>query len=311
MKKELKTEVISGLHEKFSRAQIAILTEFLAVPVGEMTELRKLLRESNAELKVVKNRLAIRAAQDTPLEVVKDRFRGSLAVAIGYDDPIVPAKVLSDFIAKERRSQRIKIRSGVLEGNLVEADQLRDLANLPSRPQLLGMLLSAMQGPLQGFVSVLSGPARSLTYIINGLIEQKKGMGEMANVKEETTLTDDEILGAVEQMSVLRLSELVKKIEDKFGVTAAVPMAAPAAGGAAAAPADAEEKTAFDVVLKSAGDKKIQVIKAVREITSLGLKEAKDLVEGAPKPVKEGVAKDEAEEMKKKLEEQGATIEIQ
>ncbi len=311
MKKELKTEVISGLHEKFSRAQIAILTEFLAVPVGEMTELRKLLRESNAELKVVKNRLAIRAAQDTPLEVVKDRFRGSLAVAIGYDDPIVPAKVLSDFIAKERRSQRIKIRSGVLEGNLIEADQLRDLANLPSRPQLLGMLLSAMQGPLQGFVSVLSGPARSLTYIINGLIEQKKGMGEMANVKEETTLTDDEILGAVEQMSVLRLSELVKKIEDKFGVTAAVPMAAPAAGGAAAAPADAEEKTAFDVVLKSAGDKKIQVIKAVREITSLGLKEAKDLVEGAPKPVKEGVAKDEAEEMKKKLEEQGATIEIQ
>ena len=258
MKKELKTEFISGLHEKFSRAQIAILTEFLAVLVGEMTELRKLLRESNAELKVVKNRLAIRAAQDTPLEVVKDRFRGSLAVAIGYDDPIVPAKVLSDFIAKERRSQRIKIRSGVLEGNLVEADQLRDLANLPSRPQLLGMLL-----------------------------------------------------GAVEQMSVLRLSELVKKIEDKFGVTAAVPMAAPAAGGAAAAPADAEEKTAFDVVLKSAGDKKIQVIKAVREITSLGLKEAKDLVEGAPKPVKEGVAKDEAEEMKKKLEEQGATIEIQ
>ena len=311
MKKELKTEVISGLHEKFSRAQIAILTEFLAVPVGEMTALRKLLRESNAELKVVKNRLAIRAAQDTPLEVVKDRFRGSLAVAIGYDDPIVPAKVLSDFIAKERRSQRIKIRSGVFEGNLVEADQLRDLANLPSRPQLLGMLLSAMQGPLQGVVSVLSGPARSLTYIINGLIEQKKGMGEMANVKEETTLTDDEILGAVEQMSVLRLSELVKKIEDKFGVTAAVPMAAPAAGGAAAAPADAEEKTAFDVVLKSAGDKKIQVIKAVREITSLGLKEAKDLVEGAPKPVKEGVAKDEAEEMKKKLEEQGATIEIQ
>ena len=310
MKKEMKTQVIAGLHEKFSRAQVAILTEFRGVPVGEMTELRKLLRTANAELKIVKNRLAMRAVEDTPLAIAKDRFRGSLAVTLGYDDPIVPAKILNDFIAKERRHQRLTMRSAVVEGKIVEAEQLKDLANLPSRPQLLGMLLSAMQGPIQGFVGVLSGPARSLVYMINGLIEQKKGTGEMANVKEASTLTDDEILGAVEQMSVLRLSELVKKIEERFGVTAAIPMAAPAAGGAAAS-AEVEEKTAFEVVLKSVGDKKIQVIKAVREITSLGLKEAKDLVEGAPKPVKSGVAKDEAETIKKKLEEQGATVEIQ
>ena len=231
-----------------------------------------------------------------------------LAVALGYDDPIVPAKVLNDFIAKERRHQRLTMRSGVVEGKIVEADQLNDLANLPSRSRLLGMLLSAMQGPIQGFVGVLSGPVRSLVYMINGLIEQRKGMGEMA---KESTLTDDDILGAVEQMSVLRLSELVKKIEERFGVTAAVPMAVPAEGGAVAAPVDVEEKTAFDVVLKSAGEKKIQVIKAVREITNLGLKEAKDLVEGVPKPVKSGAAKDEAEEIKKKLEEQGASVEIQ
>ncbi len=310
MKKEMKAQVIAGLHEKFSRAQVAILTEFSGVPVGEMTELRKLLRVANAELKIVKNRLAMRAVEDTPLAIAKDRFRGSLAVTLGYDDPIVPAKILNDFIAKERRHQRLTMRSAVVEGKIVEAEQLKDLANLPSRPQLLGMLLSAMQGPIQGFVGVLSGPARSLVYMINGLIEQKKGTGEMANVKEASTLTDDEILGAVEQMSVLRLSELVKKIEERFGVTAAIPMAAPAAGGAAAS-AEVEEKTAFDAVLKSVGDKKIQVIKAVREITSLGLKEAKDLVEGAPKPVKSGVAKDEAETIKKKLEEQGATVEIQ
>lgn len=112
-------------------------------------------------------------------------------------------------------------------------------------------------------------------------------------------------------MTVLELSELVKALEEKFGVSAApVAVAAgPAVGGAAAA--EAEEKTSFDVVLASAGDKKIQVIKVVREITGLGLKEAKELVDSAPKPVKEGIGKDEAEEIKSKLEEVGATVELQ
>ena len=122
-------------------------------------------------------------------------------------------------------------------------------------------------------------------------------------------MTNEEILEAISNMSVLELSELVKAIEDKFGVSAAAPVAvaaAPAAGAAAAA----EEKTEFDVVLKEIGEKKIQVIKAVREITGLGLKDAKALVDGAPKEVKTGVAKAEAEEMKKKLEDTGATVEL-
>ena len=122
-------------------------------------------------------------------------------------------------------------------------------------------------------------------------------------------MTNEEILEAISNMSVLELSELVKAIEDKFGVSAAAPVAvaaAPAAGAAAAA----EEKTEFDVVLKEIGEKKIQVIKAVREITGLGLKDAKALVDGAPKEVKTGVAKAEAEEMKKKLEDAGATVEL-
>ena len=125
------------------------------------------------------------------------------------------------------------------------------------------------------------------------------------------TLSNEEIVKAVEQMPVLQLSELVKLIETRFGVTAAAPVAvaAPAAGGGGGAAA-AEEKTSFDVVLASGGDKKIQVIKVVRELTNLGLKEAKDLVEGAPKPLKGGVSKEEAETMKKKLEEAGAKVEI-
>jgi large subunit ribosomal protein L7/L12 len=123
--------------------------------------------------------------------------------------------------------------------------------------------------------------------------------------------TKDEILEAISKMTVLELSELVKAIEEKFGVSAAVAVAAaPAAGGGAAA-APAEEKTEFTVVLNSApADKKISVIKVVRELTGLGLKEAKDLVEGAPKNVKEGVAKAQAEEMKKKLIEAGAVAEL-
>ncbi len=127
------------------------------------------------------------------------------------------------------------------------------------------------------------------------------------------TMTNDEIIKAVEAMPVLQLSELVKALEDRFGVTAAAPVAMMAAAGAAAggAAAAVEEKTAFDVVLTAVpADKKIQVIKVVRELTSLGLKEAKDLVEAVPKPVKTGVAKEESETMKKKLEEVGAKVEV-
>ena len=123
-------------------------------------------------------------------------------------------------------------------------------------------------------------------------------------------MTHEEILNAISEMSVLELSELVKAIEEKFGVSAAAPVAVAAAGAAPAAGAAAEEKTEFDVILKEAGAQKIQVIKAVREITGLGLKEAKAVVDGAPKEVKTGVAKAEAEEMKKKLEEAGASVEL-
>ena len=126
-----------------------------------------------------------------------------------------------------------------------------------------------------------------------------------------TTLSRDELLDAIGNMTVLELSEFVKAFEEKFGVTAAAPVAVAAAGGGgAAAAAPVEEQTEFDVILTAAGEKKIQVIKVVREITALGLKEAKDLVDSAPKVVKEAVSKDEAGAIKAKLEEQGATVEL-
>ena len=125
-------------------------------------------------------------------------------------------------------------------------------------------------------------------------------------------MTKEEIIEAIANMTVIELSELVKAVEEKFGVSAAAPVAVAAGPAMAAGPAapEEEEKTEFDVILVSAGDKKIPVLKVVRELTGLGLKEAKELVEGAPKPVKEGVSKEEAEGFKAQLEEAGATVEI-
>ena len=119
-------------------------------------------------------------------------------------------------------------------------------------------------------------------------------------------MTKEDIIQAIKEMSVLELNELVEACEEEFGVSAAAPVAVAGAAGVAAA----EEKSEFDVVLASVGSQKIKVIKAVREITGLGLKEAKEMVDGAPKTLKEGIAKEEAEEMKTKLEEVGATVEL-
>ena len=122
-------------------------------------------------------------------------------------------------------------------------------------------------------------------------------------------VTKEQVFEFIDKMTILDMSQFVKEFEERYGVTAAAPVAVAAAPGAAAAPA-AEEKTSFDVILVSVGDKKIQVIKVVRELTGLGLKEAKDLVDGAPKPVKTGVSKEEAEAVKAKIEEQGAKVEV-
>jgi large subunit ribosomal protein L7/L12 len=124
----------------------------------------------------------------------------------------------------------------------------------------------------------------------------------------ETTSKNQQIIDLLEGMTMLEVSSLVKEMEEHFGVTAAMPMMGPVMPGPG--PAPVEEKTEFDVVLQAAGEKKIQVIKVVREVTGLGLKEAKDLVDGAPKPVKEKITKEEAASIKQKLEENGATVEI-
>lgn len=310
MKKEEKATAVAELHEKFSRAKLAVMTECSGLPVNDITELRKQLRSVKAEFTVVKNTMAARAVDGTTLVDAKPYFKGPSALLIGYDDPVLPTKILRDFIRAEKREEKIKISIGVLDGKLMQPAQIAAVAGLPSKPVLLAMLLATMQGPVRGLVYTLNGVLGQFVRVLAAIQGTKKGDSAMSATQSK--LSKDEFIAAIEGMSVLELSELVKGLETRFGVTAAAPMAvaaAPAAGGGAAAAA--EEKTAFDVVLASApADKKIQIIKVVRELTSLGLKEAKDLVEGAPKPVKTGVTKEESDTMKKKLEESGAKVEI-
>ncbi|KAF4516369.1 hypothetical protein B566_EDAN000612 [Ephemera danica] len=309
MKKDLKAPAVAELAELFGRARIAILTESVGLPVNQVTELRKQLRGVKAEYRIMKNTLAIRASEGTGLAGLKAHLKGPTGMVIGYDDPVLPAKILRDWIGAEKRDEKIKVTIGVLEGKLVQAADLAAIAKLPKKEVLIAMLLSAMQGPIRGVVYTLSAVLSKFVRVVAAIQDKKKGEGDMSATT--TKFSQEELIKAIEGMSVLDLAELVKGLETRFGVTAAAPVAmaaAPAAGGAAAA---AEEKTSFDVILVSApADKKIQVIKVVRELTSLGLKEAKDLVEGAPKPVKTGATKEESDTMKKKLEESGAKIEI-
>ena len=310
MKKEEKATAIVELTEKFGRARLAILTECAGMPVNQMTELRRQLRGAKAEYCVIKNTLAVRASTGTILADAKDHFKGPTGLVIGYDDPVLPAKILRDFIQAEKRSEKIKVTVGVLEGRLVQAADLNAIAQLPKKEVLIAMLLSAMQGPIRGVVYALSGVLSKFVRVIAAIQDKKKGEGDMS-AAAGTKLSQDELIKAIEGMSVLELADLVKGLETRFGVTAAAPVAVAAVGGGGAAAAPAEEKTSFDVILVSApADKKIQVIKVVRELTSLGLKEAKDLVEGAPKPVKAGATKEESDTMKKKLEESGAKVEV-
>ncbi len=309
MKKEEKSTAVAELTEKFGRARLAILTECAGLSVNQVTELRKQLRGVKAEYRVVKNTLAARAADGTVLSGLKAHLKGPTAVVIGYDDPVLPAKILRDFIVAEKREEKMRITVGVLDGKVVQPAEWAAVAKLPKKEVLIAMLLSAMQGPIRGVVYTLNAVLTKFVRVIAAIQDKKKGEGDMPAT--EGKLSQEELIKAIESMSVLDLAELVKGLENRFGVTAAAPVAvaaAPAAGGAAA---PAEEKTSFDIVLASApADKKIQIIKVVRELTNLGLKEAKDLVEGAPKPVKTGVTKEEADTMKKKLEESGAKVEV-
>lgn len=299
---EKHTEV-DKLKQDFAKINSAFLLDFRGMKVVDATELRRQVRKSQGKLKVVKNNLATIAAENTPLKVLNSFFTGPTAIAYTETDVVPLAKVLTTL---SKDNPNLIIKAGYLEGALIEGKRISEVANLPSKTALHGQLVGLLASPMRRLVWSLTGILRKFVVVLS---EIQKSRPESSGGEMNT----EEIIKSIEDMSVLQLSQLIKNLEEKFGVSAAA-MAAPvaAAGGAPAAAAEAkEEKVQFDVILATyPADKKINIIKVVREVTNLGLKEAKDLVEGAPKPLKEGVNKEEAESIKKKFTEAGATVEI-
>ena len=303
----VKEKQVSELHEKFGRALSVVQVEYRGVKAGDMDTIRAKLRAENVEMKVAKNRLAKLGAKGTQFEPMADKLVGPTSLAFGYGSQVGAAKLLG---AISRDTKELVVIGGMIDGAYYNAEQLRAIANLPGKDVLRSMFLSALQGGPRNFVSVLNGALGKFVYLLSALKDVKEKNPDTIGGQEMSNVTAEDVKSYLNSLSVLKLVELTKELETEWGVTAAAPMAAaaPAAGGVAAPVA--EEQTEFTVVLKAAGDKKIQVIKVVREATTLGLKEAKDLVDGAPKNLKEKITKEEAAALKAKLEEAGATVEV-
>ncbi|MBV9174448.1 MAG: 50S ribosomal protein L10 [Chloroflexi bacterium] len=309
-----KSAAIDSLAERLSSAEIAVLTEYRGLSVTELQDLRGRLRPAGVEYVVAKNTLARFAAERTGRMTIVQDLVGPTAIAFG-SDPVATAKALQDYT---RTNRIFVLKSGLLGDRRIEAREVEQLASLPPADVLRGRLFGMVVSPLQSTVTVLSAPLASLARLLEARRKQLEEQGGAGAAEGEGTgmASIDELVANLGDLKVLDLANLVKRLEEEWGVSAAAvaaPVAAgaaPAADGAAAA-APAEAQTEFDVVLKDFGAKKIEVIKVVRELTNLGLKEAKDLVEAAPKPVVEGVARDAADGAAQKLRDAGATVDVQ
>ncbi len=304
-----KEQTVSELADKISRSQLVIVTDYRGLSVTEMSALRGRLRQAGAEYQVAKNTLTRFAAEQAGRAGLVEDLTGPSAIAFGYDDPAALAKSLQEYL-RASRNVTLTVKGGILGDRRVTADDIGRIAELPSREIVLGQALGSIVGPLSAFLSLIVAPIQN---VIGVLEARRQQLEESGATQEGTGMANEELIASLEKMSVLDLVELKKALEERWGVTAAVamaPAAAAAGGDGAAAAAPVDEQTEFEVVLTNFGANKINVIKAVRELTSLGLKEAKDLVEAAPKAVKEGVPKEEAEAAASKLREAGATVEV-
>ncbi len=306
-----KSQAIEELADKLSRAEIAVLTEYRGLSVGELRDLRSRFRPSGVDYVVAKNTLTRFAAERTGRTAIVGDLQGPTAIAFG-SDPVATAKVLQDFL---RTNKVLVLKAALLGDRRLDAAEIDRLASLPPLDELRGQAFGMVVSPLRQTVGILAAPLSSLARLVEARRKQIEESGGSATAEggEADMATVDDLVKNLGDLKVLDLAALVKRLEEEWGVSAAAvaaPAAAAPAGGGAAAAAPVEEKTEFDVVLKDFGAKKIEVIKVVRELTNLGLKEAKDLVEAAPKPVLEGVAKDAAEAAAGKLRGAGATVDV-
>jgi large subunit ribosomal protein L7/L12 len=308
-----KTSAIDALAERLTRAEIAVLTEYRGLSVSDMQDLRGRLRPAGVDYVVTKNTLARFAAERTGHTSIIEDLSGPTAIAFG-SDPVATAKALQDFT---RVNRTFVLKSALLGDQRLLPREVEQLAMLPPADVLRGRVFGMIVSPLQRTVNVLSAPLAGLARVLDARRKQLEEAGGAAAAGDGAMAKNvDDIVDSLSEMKVLDLANLVKRLEEAWGVSAAA-VAAPVAAGAAAggdgavaAAAPVEAQTEFDVVLKDFGAKKIEVIKVVRELTSLGLKEAKDLVEAAPKPVLESVAKDAADAAAGKLRDAGATVDV-
>ncbi len=312
--REAKARAVDELADKLGRSQMVVLTDYRGLNVAEMSALRNRLRQAGAEYQVTKNSLTRFAAERIGRSAIIPELEGPTAIAFTSEDPTGLAKSLYDYL---RTSRVLRVKVGLMGERRLSPEDITQLAELPPRDVVLGQTLGSMISPLSAFLMVIAAPLQNVIGVLEARRQQIDQSGaESAQSQEGMSMANEELIATIEKMTVLDLVELKKALEERWGVTAAVAMAP--AGGVAAAPAGdgagasapAEEQTEFNVILANFGANKINVIKAVRELTSLGLKEAKDLVEAAPKPIKEGVPKEEAEATAAKLREAGATVEI-
>lgn len=304
-----KDSAIGALVDRLGRAEIAVLTEYRGLSVSDLQDLRGRLRPFGVEYVVAKNTLTRFAAERTGHTGIVPDLVGPTGIAFG-SDPVATAKALRDYT---RVNRTFLLKSALLGDRRLDLKDVEQLASLPPADRLRGQVFGMIVGPLQQTVSILSAPLTGLARLLAARHTQLEEGGEAASGGENMA-TVEELVKDLGELKVLDLANLVKQLEDAWGVSAAAVAAPTAAGapassdGAVAAPVEAQ--TEFDVVLKDFGAKKIEVIKVVRELTNLGLKEAKDLVEAAPKPVLEAVAKDAADAAAGKLRDAGATVDV-
>jgi large subunit ribosomal protein L7/L12 len=304
-----KDSAILELANRLANAEIAVLTEYRGLSVAELQDLRGRLRPFGVEYVVAKNTLTRFAAERTGRTGIVADLVGPTAIAFGQD-PVATAKALNDYA---RINKTFLLKAALLGDERIDSKAVEQLASLPPREVLRARVFGMIVSPLQRTVSVLSAPLGGLARVLDARRIQLEELGGDAATGEGNMASVDELVKDLGDMKVLDLAALVKRLEEEWGVSAAAvagPAVAVAAGGGAEAAAPVEAQTEFDVVLKDFGAKKIEVIKVVRELTSLGLKEAKDLVEAAPKSVLEGVAKDAADAAAGKLRDAGATVDV-
>ena len=345
MPTQAKAAVIDEITERFQNSSAAVLTEYRGLTVAQLTQLRRSLG-AGSSYAVVKNTLTKRAADSVGYSDLAPLLTGPTAIAFIEGDPVEAAKAIRDFA---KANPMLVVKGGVVEGRTVDAREVTRLADVESREVLLAKLAGAMKGNLTKAAGLFQAPLSQMARLAAALQEKKAADSPAAEApaaaaattapllltpppttdtaadstrpqrrltKKETDMakiSSTDLLDAFKEMTLLELSDFVKQFEETFDVTAAAPVAvaaAPAAGGGGGGDEAAAEQDEFDVILEAAGDKKIQVIKEVRTLTSLGLKEAKDLVDNAPKPVLEKVAKDAAEKAKAALEGAGATVTV-